>query len=98
MEHHPYKIPPAIDDSYIRLYDLVQNRSDNGRLKAADVADYLGMSVDALRRCIQSGSVPFAFANSKSGRAESYIPILPFYSWAVQRIYGIDSLRPQGRV
>lgn len=89
--------PPIIDELLDRLYDLVQNQSEDGRLKATQVADFLGMSPDALRHCIQAGCVPFAFANGKSGRAESYIPVLTFYSWVTQRNFGITSLRMQGR-
>ena len=89
--------PPIIDELLDRLYDLVQNQSHDGRLKAVQVADFLGMTTDALRHCIQAGCVPFAFSNGKSGRAESYIPVLPFYSWVTQRNFGITSLRMQGR-
>lgn len=88
--------PPIIDELLDQLYDLVQNQSKDGRLKAVQVANFLGMNTDALRHCIQAGCVPFAFANGKSGRAESYIPVLPFYSWVTQRNFGITSLRMQG--
>lgn len=77
-------IPPAVIDRYEQLYELVQNKSDNGRLAAKDVAEYMGRSVQWFRDALANGTVPFAFADGTKGRVTSYIGILPFWQYETQ--------------
>lgn len=78
------RIPPIITERYEQLYDLVQNQSKDGKLEVKLVAEYLGRDVDWLRRALCNGAVPFGFGDGTTGRAVSYIGILPFFQFETQ--------------
>jgi hypothetical protein len=81
-------IPPIIQERYEELYDLVQNKSKNARITAAQLAEYNKCDIDYIRSCIQSGKLPFAFSADGKGRNQSYIGILPFYNFETQNVMG----------
>lgn len=78
------RIPPIIVERYEQLYDLVQNKSKDGKLPAEVVAKYMGRDVSWFRRAICNGAVPFGFGDGNTGRATSYIGVLPFWQYETQ--------------
>lgn len=73
-----FDVPEVILERYNQLCDLVE-KSQNGRLKTSDVAEYLGRNPQWLRQSIKSGNVPFALAGGEGGKTEFYIGILPLF-------------------
>lgn len=84
MMSETLRIPPIVQERYDQLYDLVQNHSKDGYLEAAQVAKYLGKNADWFRRAVCNGTVPFAFGDPNTGRACSYIGVLPFWLFETQ--------------
>lgn len=78
------KIPPIILERYNQLYDLIQNKSFNGRIEAKEVAKYLNKDRQWFQRAICNGAVPFAFGDVIIKRSISYIGILPFWQYETQ--------------
>lgn len=79
-----FLVPPSVEKRYEELYDLIECRSEDGRLEAKDVAKYMGRSAQWFREAIANGTVPFAFADGTKGRTISYIGVLPFFQYETQ--------------
>ena len=82
-----FELPPIILSEYDRLYDLVQNQSNNGRLDPRQVAEFIDKDVSWLLRTTYNGMCPFAFGSDKGvGRGNSCFHTLPFFSFMTQGV------------
>lgn len=94
MEQGYFDIPPNVIERHKELYDIIQEKSKNGMIAAADVAKYYNMRHDIFCRILKNGGLPFAFSDPKALRAKSYIDIYSWYQYASQG--GIVSKRLEG--
>ena len=88
------QIPPVVAERYQQLYDLCQS-APNGRLKTADVAEYLGVDLPWLLRQLDNGKCPFGFGSKKDvDRGNNCIDVLQFFNYIVP-IYTYTAKHPE---
>lgn len=96
--NNPINIPPKVTERYEQLYDLIQEKSYDGRIEAIEVAKYIGRNANWFRAAIASGTVPFAFASGKQDRATSYIGILPLWQFETQcNLFMVQQMIKEGK-
>ena len=84
MEKTKLQVPEIVVARYEELCDLLTNRAiDGAHVSARDLAEYMRVDVAYLRGVIRTGKLPYGFS-PESGRAVSYIGVLPMFMYETQ--------------
>ena len=86
MEQTKLQVPEIIVSRYTELCDLLTTKAvDGAHVSARDLADYLRVDIAYLRSIIHTGKLPYGFS-PESGRAVSYIGVLPMFMYETQGV------------
>ncbi len=86
METKTLQVPEIVVSRYTELCELLTDKSiDGARVAARDLANYLRVDVTYLRSIIHTGKLPYGFS-PESGRAVSYIGVLPMFMYETQGV------------
>lgn len=75
-----FYFPEEIRENIVCLNGIISKYPK--KIPVAVVANFLGMDVECLKRCIECGNVPFAIGcNENQKNRYSYISATTFYLW-----------------
>ena len=80
------EVPEIVLRRYTELCELLSTKAiDGAHISARDLADYLRVDKTYLRNVIHTGKLPYGFS-PESGRAVSYIGVLPMFMYETQGV------------
>lgn len=87
-----FKIPEPIEAKLDELGELVKKYPQ--KIPSGELAKFLGMDKECLRRAIEQNKVPFAIGcdTGKYGNRYFHIPTATFYFWYVSPLMRVNQI------